>query len=57
MGLTKEQKEALENVAEIGVVIYQKVISESGSAEMAKDIVREYFTAVFNRGNTFKLML
>ena len=51
MKLTKEQIDALELVAHQGIIIYQKVISESGSVEMVKDIVREYFIALVHGRN------
>ena len=57
MKLTKEQIDALEMVANHGVVIYQKVISESGSVEMAKDILREYFIAVLHGNSNSRWML
>ena len=48
MKMTKEQREALEEVAEQAVAIYTKVIESTGSVEMAKDILGEYFKAMIH---------
>lgn len=48
MKMTKEQREVLGEVAEQAVAIYTKVIESTGSVEMAKDILGEYFKAMIH---------
>lgn len=45
--IKEEQIKAFELLAESASILYSKSIETSGSIEMARDIVAEYFKAMF----------
>lgn len=46
--ISEEQVDAIEMLAEHAVVMYSKAIEESGSVEIAKDILCQYFIALLS---------
>ena len=55
--INEEQVKALEFLAESASILYSKSIETSGSIEVAKDIVAEYFKAMLHGREKPKWML
>ena len=46
MKLTKEQKDAIEFLAEEATIIYSTAIERTGNPETAKDVLCQFFIAI-----------
>jgi len=57
MKLTKEQKDAIEFLAEEATILYSTSIEKTGNLEAAKDILCQFFIAILHGGNKAKWML
>ena len=57
MKLTKEQKEAIEFLAEEATILYSTAIERTGSLETAKDVLCQFFIAVLHGNNKPKWMM